>query len=66
MVNNEGIRVSRISGGSEDAVLTADADGVNAMNLTARQYLIVGDYCRFETYDNGTDSNRTACFQIAI
>lgn len=66
LVNNEGIRVSRISGGSEDAVLMADADGVNAMNLTARQYLIVGEYCRFESYDNGTESNRTACFQIAI
>lgn len=41
-------------------VLVADKDGVNAVNLTARQYLIVGNNARLEDYPN----NRTACFYI--
>ena len=59
-LDNKGMYVRR---GSTD-VLTADADGVNAVNLTSRVYLIVGDNARFENYTNGTDSNRTACFYI--
>ena len=45
-------------------VLVANDEGVNAINLTARKFLIVGDNARFESYTNGTDSNRTACFYI--
>lgn len=45
-------------------VLTADDKGVNAVNLTARKYLIVGTNARFEDYNNGTSSKRTACFYI--
>ena len=41
-------------------VLIANNDGVNAINLTARQYLIVGNNARFEDYPG----NRTACFYI--
>lgn len=41
-------------------VLTADAEGVNSINLTARQYLIVGKNARFEDYR----INRTACFYV--
>ena len=64
LVNNEGIHVSRITGETEEAILTADDEGVDALNLTARQYLIVGHNSRFEDYDNGTDEKRTACFFI--
>jgi hypothetical protein len=39
-------------------VLVADKDGVNAVNLTARKYLIIGNNSRFEDYPG----NRTACF----
>ena len=53
-LNNKGMYVRR--GG--DDILVADADGVNAINLTARKYLTVGDNARFENYAN----NRTACF----
>jgi hypothetical protein len=59
-LDNNGMYVRR---GSEN-VLVADKDGVNAINLTARQYLIVGDNARFEDYNNGTDYHRTACFFI--
>ena len=54
ILDNKGMYIRR---NSED-VLTADNDGVNAINLTARQYLIVGNNARFEDYPG----NRTACF----
>ena len=55
-LDHKGMYVRR---GSTD-VLTADADGVNSINLTARQYLTVGKNARFEDYR----SNRTACFYV--
>ena len=55
-LDNEGMYVRK---NSED-ILVADKDGVNAINLTARKYLIVGNNARFEDFPN----NRTACFYI--
>ena len=55
-LDNTGMYVKR--GGT--AILTANNDGVNAINLTARKYLIVGENARFEDYSG----NRTACFYI--
>ena len=55
-LNNKGMYVKR--NGTD--VLVADNEGVNAINLTARQYLIVGNNARFEDYSYG----RTACFYI--
>lgn len=43
-----------------DEVLTADNTGVNAKNLHATTYLIIGANSRFEDYN----SNRTGCFWI--
>lgn len=64
LLNNKGMIVHRIVGSDEEAILTANEDGVDAINLTARQYLIIGSNSRFENYDNGTGNNRTACFYI--
>ena len=64
LLNNEGMYVSRVTGDTDEYILTADDEGVDAINLTARQFLIVGNNSRFENYDNGTESNRTACFHI--
>ena len=55
-LDHTGMYVNR----SEDNVLTANADGVQAINLTAEQYLTVGKNSRFEDYED----NRTACFYI--
>lgn len=55
-LDNTGMYVRR----SGTDVLTANNEGVNAINLTARQYLIVGSNARFEDYPG----NRTACFYI--
>lgn len=65
-LNNEGMQVSRITGSESTPILTADTDGVDALNLRSRQFLIIGDNCRFENYDNGTDANRTACFHVTL
>jgi hypothetical protein len=63
-LNNEGMQVSRIYGDESIPILTAGTDGVDALNLRSRQFLIIGDNSRFENYDNGTEANRTACFHI--
>ena len=44
-----------------NAVLTANNEGVSAIDLHATTFLIVGRNSRFEDYDNHT---RTACFWI--
>ena len=45
---------------NNNAVLTANNVGVDAVNLHATTYLIIGTYSRFEDYDGG----RTGCFWI--
>ncbi len=50
--------------GNKTVMLRADADGVVATDVTVRNYLVVGDFARFEDYTDGTDSKRTACFHI--
>lgn len=59
-LNHKGMYVKR----NDTVILEADADGVNALNLKARQYLEVGENARFEDYNNGTGSKRTACFYV--
>ena len=57
-LDNKGMKVKR----DNEEILAATADGVNAYKLKARQFLIIGENSRFEDYDNGTSSKRTACF----
>ena len=60
LLDNSGMYVTR----SGEEILTANSDGVRAINMTATQYLIVGANSRFESYSNGTDGKRTGCFYI--
>lgn len=55
-ITEDGMTVSK---GGED-VLIADNMGVQAIDLHAKTYLIVGTYSRFEDYGTG----RTGCFWI--
>jgi hypothetical protein len=55
-ITEDGMRVSK----SNEVVLTANNVGVEARNLHATTYLIVGTNSRFEDYG----SNRTGCFWI--
>ncbi|MGN0533285.1 MAG: hypothetical protein ACI4IK_02895 [Eubacterium sp.] len=59
-IDDDGMSVAN----ENEEVLTANHEGVNAMNLTSRQYLIVGDNSRFENYETDTDYRRTGCFFI--
>ena len=54
--------VVRSVGDSETEILSAGTSGVNALNLTARQYLLIGSNCVFEDY--GNNNERTACYYI--
>ena len=56
LLDNTGMYVNR----GDDNILTANHEGVDAINLRSRQFLIIGDNSRIENY--GT--NRTACFYI--
>ena len=53
-LNNEGMYVRK----DKTDILVANYEGVNAINLTARKYLTIGNNARFEDYPD----NRTACF----
>lgn len=57
-ITENGMTVNKTETG--DAVLTANKDGVDAVNLRATTYLIVGKRSRFEDYEPG----RTGCFWI--
>lgn len=55
-ITEDGMTVSK----NGDVMLTANNVGVNAVNLHATTYLIVGTNSRFENYK----SNRTGCFFV--
>lgn len=56
IITEDGMTVMR----SGEAVLTADSRGVEATDLHARTYLLIGNNSRFEDYQ----TNRTGCFWI--
>lgn len=56
-ITEDGMQVKR----NDEAVLTANNTGVNAMNLHATTYLFVGKNSRFQDYENDT---RTGCFWV--
>lgn len=59
-LDNTGMYVNR---GEED-ILIANNEGVEAINLTAKQYLVVGANTRFENFATESDDSRTGCFFI--
>lgn len=59
-ISPRGMEVYKKNGTNEETVLTATDVGVDATNLHAKTYLIIGGRSRFENY--GTD--RTGCFWI--
>ena len=56
LLDNTGMYVKR----DGENILSANNEGVDAINLKSRQFLIIGDNSRFENYGR----NRTACFFI--
>ena len=55
-ISDDGMNVYK----GEEKMLAANGNGVNAKNLRATTYLIVGKNSRFEDYGDG----RTACYFI--
>lgn len=58
-VTPDGMKVYRKAGGDSE-VLTATSEGVDATNLHAKTYLIIGGRTRFEKYGN----DRVGCYWI--
>lgn len=64
-LTENGMYVTRDVGTNNATVmLKADADGVEATDLKARNYLIIGDYSRFEDFEDEDGTLCTACFWI--
>jgi len=60
-ISEDGMKVTATGdGGQTVTMLTANSSGVDAQNLHATTYLIVGKNSRFEDYEEG----RTGCFWI--
>ena len=55
-ITHNGMYVNR----GDTPLLTVNSSGVDALNVTVHQFLIVGDHARFEPYG----ANRTGCFYI--
>lgn len=58
-INEDGMTV--FEAGTDNKALVANSSGVDARNLHATTYLIVGQNSRFEDYQNGA---RTGCFWV--
>ena len=58
-ITEDGMTVYR----DEEAMLIANNEGVNAVNLHASTYLIIGENSRFEDWDKDGEA-RTGCFWI--
>lgn len=58
-ITENGMTVSR----NDEELLVANSQGVNAANLHATTYLIIGTYSRFEDYERDGEP-RTGCFWI--
>lgn len=59
-MNEDGMRVLK----NDEEMLKANHKGVDAVNLHAKTYLIVGDNSRFEDYEKENGEARTACFWV--
>ena len=62
LLDHTGMYVRR----SGEDVLVANNNGVEALNLISKNYLIIGNNSRFENYATDTDSKRTACYFIDL
>ncbi len=47
-----------------NVILQANQDGVGAVDVTVRNFLVIGEHARLEDYSSGTDEKRTACYWI--
>lgn len=61
LLDNTGMYVKR----SGQVILKANSQGVEAADVTVRNYLVIGDHARLEDYAAGTDFKRTACFYLS-
>lgn len=59
-ITDDGMTISK----NDEVVLTVNNQGVDAANLRATTYLIIGANSRFEDFINENGDNRTGCFWI--
>ena len=64
LITENGMTVKKVVDSTEEDVLTANSQGVTAVDLKATTYLIIGDHSRFETYIDENNEPRTGCFWL--
>lgn len=64
LITENGMTVKKVIDSVEEEVLTANSQGVTAVDLKATTYLIIGDHSRFETYQDVNNEYRTGCFWL--
>lgn len=60
-IDNTGMYVKN----NDEVVLSANNEGVNAVDITVRNYLVVGEHSRFEDFISTDGEERTGCFWLA-
>lgn len=60
LITHKGVYVDR----SGENVLTADANGVEAINVTVKKYLVIGEHTRIEDYVDEDGVEGTALFYL--
>lgn len=65
-LDNTGMYVTRKTGATDEQMLVANNEGVIATDVKVRNYLIVGEYSRFQDYGTTSGQHRTGCFHIDI
>lgn len=66
-IDETGMYVIRAKGEEiETVMLQANADGVEADNITVRKWFVAGEHLRIEKYNDGTDAKRAGCFYRKI
>ena len=60
LLDDTGMYVKRLG----EVVLQANDEGVQAVDVSVKNYLIVGEHARLEDYSSAADLARTACFYI--
>lgn len=61
LLDHTGMYVQR----GKKMILQANHEGVEAVDVSVGNYLIVGDHARIQDFSNGSDSRRTGCFYIS-
>jgi len=63
-LDNTGMYISKKNGADDEIVLSANDEGVKAIDITVKNYLVIGNHARFEDYVTADGEEKTAAFWV--